>query len=230
MRIVFLHGAGCTAEVFTAQVAAAHDSIAFTLPGHTTPGSPASIGELADAVTSELVARDLRDVVVCGHSMGGAIALELALRREPRLRAVVMLSSGARLRVAPAILEQIEADFETAARELPRYFYAQPSPERLAESTRMMRAVGAAQTLRDFRACDAFDRIERLGEVSLPLLALTGEQDVMTPPKFAQALADRVPGAQARIVPQAGHLAMVERPGDVNEALRAFVNQIESSI
>jgi len=94
----------------------------------------------------------------------------------------------------------------------------------------MMRAVGAAQTLRDFRACDAFDRIERLGEVSLPLLALTGEQDVMTPPKFAQALADRVPGAQARIVPQAGHLAMVERPGDVNEALRAFVNQIESSI
>jgi pimeloyl-ACP methyl ester carboxylesterase len=52
----------------------------------------------------------------------------------------------------------------------------------------------------------------------------------MTPPKFAQALADRVPGAKARIVGQAGHLAMAERPDEVNEALRAFVNHVESSI
>jgi pimeloyl-ACP methyl ester carboxylesterase len=162
--------------------------------------------------------------------MGGAIALELALRRERRVRAIVMLSSGARLRVGPAFLEQIETDFAVAARELPRYFYAQPSPEQLAASARMMLEVGPAQTLRDFRACNAFDRIDRLGEVSLPLLALTGDADVMTPPKFAQALADRVPGALARIVPQAGHLVITERPADVNGALRAFVNHLESSI
>jgi pimeloyl-ACP methyl ester carboxylesterase len=230
VTLVFVHGAACTDDVFAAQIAAFSDSIALTLPGHTTPGTPASIGEFADAVAHELSARDLVDVVLCGHSMGGAIALELALRCEPRVRAIVMLSSGARLRVGSAFLEQIENDFEAASRELPRYFYAQPSVEQLAASTRMMLAVGAAQTLRDFRACDAFDRIDRLEEVSLPVLALTGHRDVMTPPKFAQALADRVPGAQARIVPQAGHLIMTERPADVNEALRAFVNHVESSI
>jgi 3-oxoadipate enol-lactonase len=230
VTLVFIHGAGCTGDVFAAQTGVIDDSIALTLPGHTTPGAPASVNDFADAVTNELAARDLNNAVLCGSSMGGAIALELALRRERRVRAVVMLSSGARLRVAPAILEQLETDFAAASRELPRYFYAAPTPEQLATSTRMMLAVGGPQTLRDFRACDAFDRIDRLGEVALPFLALTGERDVMTPPKFAQALADRVPGAKARIVGQAGHLAMAERPDEVNEALRAFVNHVESSI
>jgi pimeloyl-ACP methyl ester carboxylesterase len=93
----------------------------------------------------------------------------------------------------------------------------------------MMFAVGQAQTLRDFRACDVFDRIGRLGEVTLPVLAVTGELDVLTPPKFAEALADRIPGATARIVPGAGHLAMAERPGDVNDVLRTFVNHLVST-
>ncbi len=230
MTLIFIHGAACTGDVFAAQTSAIGDSVALTLPGHTTPGAPASIDDFADAVTHELAARGLDNVVLCGSSMGGAIALTLALRREPRVRAIVMLSSGARLRVAPRLLEQLEADFDVASRELPRFFYAAPTPEQLAASTRMIRAVGASQTLRDFRACDAFDRIDRLGEVTLPLLALTGDRDVMTPPKFAQALADRVPGAKARIVGQAGHLVMAERPDEVNEALRAFVNHVESSI
>jgi 3-oxoadipate enol-lactonase len=205
-------------------------ALALTLPGHTTPGEPASVEAFADAVADELRARDVRDVVLCGHSMGGAIALELALRREPRLRAVVMLSSGARLRVAPASLEQLESDFEAASQELAQHFYADATPERLHASTAMMHAVGQAQTLRDFRACDAFNRVDRLEEVDLPFLALTGERDVLTPPKFAHALADRIPGASARIVPGAGHFAMVERPGDVNDALYAFVNHVASTI
>ena len=230
MQIVFVHGAGSTGAVFAAQTAAMPQALALTLPGHTTPGEPASVEAFADAVTDELRARDLRDVVLCGHSMGGAIALELALRRERRIRAVVMLSSGARLRVAPAILEQLENDFDAASLELPQHFYADATPERLHASTALMRAVGQAQTLRDFRACDAFNRVDRLEEVDLPFLALTGECDVLTPPKFANTLADRIPGASARIVPGAGHLAMAERPGHVNDALAAFVNHVASTI
>ncbi|HTZ53594.1 MAG TPA: alpha/beta fold hydrolase [Candidatus Acidoferrum sp.] len=230
MKLVFVHGAGCTGDVFAAQTRGLPDAVALTLPGHTTPGAPASIEAFADAVAHELDARGINDAVLCGHSMGGAIALELALRAEPRVRAVVMLSSGARLRVAPAILDRLEADFEGAAHELAQYFYADPTPERLRASVAMMHAVGQAQTLRDFRACDAFNRVDRLEEVALPLLALTGERDLLTPPKFAVTLADRVPGASARIVPGAGHLAMAERPGDVNDALRAFVNHVASTI
>jgi pimeloyl-ACP methyl ester carboxylesterase len=224
--VVFIHGAGCTAAVFAAQLCAFDNAIALELPGHGLPGEPDSIAAFADAVAAELESRELRDVVLCGHSMGGAVALELALRQEPRVAAIALLSSGARLRVGPAIFDALERDFDAAAREIAGYFFADPTAERLETATAMMLAVGQAQTLRDFRACNAFDRIDRLGEIDVPLFALCGDRDVMTPPKFSLALADRVPGARARIIAGAGHLAIVERPEETNAALRAFVDQI----
>ena len=79
-----------------------------------------------------------------------------------------------------------------------------------------MLAVGQAQTIRDFRACDAFNASERLADLPVPLLAIVGASDALTPPKFAQFLADRVPEGSARIVEGAGHFAMVERPEETN--------------
>lgn len=224
MQIVFIHGAGCTADVWEAQRPAFREATFYRLPGHGRPGEADSIGGFADAVLADLPG----DALLVGHSMGGAIALECALRGDPRVRAIVMLSSGAKLRVGPAIFTALETDFETASTEIPRYFFAQPTTERMEQATRAMRTVGQAQTIRDFRACDAFDRIEQLDRVAVPLLALVGDQDVMTPPKFSLALADRVPGGQARILEGAGHLAMVERPDETNAALHAFVDQLHS--
>jgi 3-oxoadipate enol-lactonase len=229
MKLLFIHGAGFTADVFDAQVAAFDDAIAIKLPGHDLPGEPASIEAFADAVLANMDASGIREAILCGHSMGGAIALELAIRGDERIRAAVMLSSGARLRVGPAIFDSLDRDFPAAAAELPHLYFADPTPERLNAATARMLRVGQDQTIRDFRACDAFNRIDRLGEVRIPLLALTGDRDVMTPPKFATALADRVPGAIARILDGAGHLAMVERPDETNAALRAFVDQITTS-
>lgn len=228
-QLVFLHGAGCTPSVFAQQLAAFPGSVALPLPGHGTPGEPSSIAEFADALASTLERNDMRDVVLAGSSMGGAIALELALRRNPRVRAVVLLGSSGKLRVAPAIFEAIDRDFPQAARMLAGYFYAQPSEELLERSVAEMLSVGQAQTRRDFEACNAFDVLERLSEVEVPLLVLSGEKDAMVPPKFSLVVADRVPGAEARILEGTGHLLFIERPDDTNEALRTFVSSIDSS-
>ncbi|HZY99499.1 MAG TPA: alpha/beta fold hydrolase [Candidatus Baltobacteraceae bacterium] len=223
MRYLFIHGSGCTGDAFAAQVAAFNGSIALTLPGHADGREgPGTIAAFADAVAGEIDRLSLRDVIVCGNSMGGAIALELALRALPALRAIVLLGSGVRLRVAPAIFESLEADFPAAARRLATMFFARPDPDRIDAAIATMLRVGQRQTIRDFRACDAFDATERIVDLHVPLLALTGERDVLTPPNFAQWFGDRVPGAEARIVPDAGHLAMVERPEETNAALRAF--------
>jgi pimeloyl-ACP methyl ester carboxylesterase len=228
VQLFFIHGSGCTGEVFAAQTRSFDGSYATTLPGHAGGEleGPSTIAEFAEAVARELRERAMRDVVLCGNSMGGAIALELGLRADPLVRGIVLLGSGARLRVSPAFLQGLEADFRQAAQTLANLFFADPTTERVDAAVASMLHVGQAQTVRDFRACDAFDATERASGLAIPLLALTGERDVLTPPKFAHWLADRVPGATARIVAGAGHLVMIERPAETNAALRAFVDQI----
>lgn len=223
MTLLFLHGAGSTGEAFAAQTAAFEGSHAPNLPGHLTAGDPQSVSDFADFVAAYVRSNDLRDVVLCGHSLGGAIALQTALDGKVPLRALILLGSGARLRVAPGFFEEFRRDFAAAARLVAGYYFAEPTNERIEWAAGTMESVGAAQTLRDFEACDAFDVLDRLGELSIPVLALTGEADKMTPPKFGQAFADRVPGARARILPRAGHFLMVERPEETNDAIRAFL-------
>lgn len=224
VTLLFLHGAGFTGEVFAELRAAFPGSHAPDLPGHLREGEPASIAEFASFTAEYAREQALADVVLCGHSMGGAIAMETALSHGLPLRGLVLLGSGARLRVAPAFLAGIETDFPATARTIAGYFFAESTPERVEWAAQSMERVGQAQTLRDFRACDAFDAFDRLGGISVPALALTGEADRMTPPKYGQALADRVPAGQARRVPGAGHLLMVERPGETIAEIRTFLS------
>lgn len=230
MTVLFIHGAGCTSTAFQKQEGAFADAVTITLPGRSDLAAqhPSSIAEFAGFIDDLVGERSLNGVVLCGHSMGGAVALELALRRQSWLLGVVMLASGARLRVAPTIFERLETDFEGLAHDLAiNYYFADPRPEWTQPLIRsMVDDVGQEQTLRDFHACDAFDVLRRLDEVSVPFLALTGDRDRMTPLKYASAIADRVPHAQARIILGAGHFVMVERPEETNAAIAAFISGI----
>lgn len=226
MTLVFLHGAGFTGDVFREQMDAFPGSFAPNLPGHEREGAPGSIEEFSAFVESYVRGLDANGVVLCGHSMGGAIALDVALARRVPVAAVVALGSGARLRVAPAILDALRTAFDDASREIARSFFADPTPQRIAWAVEFMHRVGGPQTLRDFEACNAFDALDRLAALRVPLLALTGAHDVLTPPKYAQALADRVGNGRARILGSAGHLLMVERPAETNAEIAAFLRGI----
>lgn len=223
MSVVFIHGAGCSSDAFRFQLDQFDGAHFPNLPGHLTSGSTASIDGFAEFIEAYIQEHCPQDAVLCGHSMGGAVAIQTALRKNAHVRGLVLLGSGAKLRVAPAILQGLQNDFEAAIAQVARFFFADATPERVEWAKASMRQVGAAQTYADFAVCDAFDALDRLSEITVPLLALTGESDKMTPPKFAQALADRVPGAQARIVPGAGHFVMVEQPAETNTAIGTFL-------
>src|SRR5580704_11799220 len=146
---VFIHGSGSTGSVFAAQSVAFPVSYAIDLPGHRTPPleSPVSIGAYADVVERELETRDIEGAVLCGSSMGGAIALEVGLRANPRVGAIVMLGSGSKLRVAPALFESLEGDFEAAVRGVVSMFFAAPTPAMIESSVSELLQVGQAQTV-----------------------------------------------------------------------------------
>ncbi|MFZ5563718.1 MAG: alpha/beta fold hydrolase, partial [Thermodesulfobacteriota bacterium] len=75
----------------------------------------------------------------------------------------------------------------------------------------------------DFTACNAFDMMERLSEITVPVLVIGAADDLSTPAKYAVFLADRVPGARLVMIESAGHLAPLEKPDTVNPAIADFL-------
>jgi pimeloyl-ACP methyl ester carboxylesterase len=77
------------------------------------------------------------------------------------------------------------------------------------------------------KACDQFDIMERIAEISIPTLALCGDQDVMTPPKYSHYLAGHMPKAKALVIEGGTHMVFAEKPLEVNRAIDEFLQSLE---
>ena len=90
---------------------------------------------------------------------------------------------------------------------------------------KLMTACPPTTVAADYRACDRFDVMDRLAEVDLPVLVIGGADDGLPPVKYADHLVRHIRRAQRCIIPRAGHLAPVEQPAAVNDAIRRFVTR-----
>jgi pimeloyl-ACP methyl ester carboxylesterase len=228
--IVLVHGAGGTSRHWPAEIRALRGRrvLALDLPGHgASPGpSLASVPAYARSVLAALDALRIGSAVLAGHSMGGAIALTLALDAPGRVRGLVLVGTGARLRVSKAVLETT-ADpgaLAAAAETMAEYAFGPlGTPALRREFARDMAATAPGVAHGDFSACDAFDAMARLGELRTPALVVCGSDDRLTPPKYSEFLRDRIPGARLELVPGAGHMVMLEAPERVAAAIDGFV-------
>jgi pimeloyl-ACP methyl ester carboxylesterase len=91
---------------------------------------------------------------------------------------------------------------------------------------RQMEAVSPEVLHGDFTACDAFNVMDRLGEITAPAFVLCGFQDHLTPSKYSVYLRDRIARSVLHLVEGAGHMVMVERPEAVVEALSTFLDSL----
>ena len=219
--VVFVHGAAGSGQNFAAQVQAfrdIHTCHFVDLAGH----GP-SIEDYAGAV-AQFIESLKEPVTLVGHSMGGAIAIEVALRRASLLRGLVLAGTGCRLPVSEKLLQSFETDYEKAIASVTRYcFSKEVDPELLRRAQREIANVPPELVKSDFHHCNAFDRCARIAEIQVPTLVVCGTKDVMTPPPFSEALANAIPGAVLEWIPDGSHMAMSENPAVFNEILRRFL-------
>lgn len=229
--IVFIHGAGGSSLSWAFQKAyfeGGSTVILVDLPGHGSSGSPslASITGYADALKNTFEEYAIGPAFIAGHSMGGAVAMDFAMRHADLARGIVLIGTGARLKVYPEILEGVLKDKEKTARMIIDTAFSPAFPVKLKEKVFTEYMKNDAKTIfDDFTACDGFNVMGQLGSLSAPVLVICGTDDRFTPVKYSQYLADSIPGAELMRIEGAGHMVMIERPGEVNGAIRAFMER-----
>lgn len=174
------------------------------------------------------VAEETDASVLCGCSLGGAVVLWTALRRDLDLDGVVLAGTGAKLTVLDDLLVWLAEDFDRAVSFLhgeDRLFH-DADEELLAFSRETMREVGQAVTRRDFLTCHDFDVRDRLDGIEVPALAVVGEHDRLTPLWYHEYLAENIPDCDLAVVEDAAHLSMLERPDPFNTALAEFYDRL----
>ena len=221
-----IHGAGGSWQALAPQLELGNSRLRVIIPdlpghGHSEGLAQDSVPIYAEFLHEFMQNLGLSQFVLAGHSMGGAIALEFALHWQEALNSLALLSTGARLRVGPTFLTSLaqEADGLPASA-------AQLHPD---TDTDTMISSPMSRYL-DYLACDRFDRMEAINQISLPTLVMAGEQDTSTPPKYARYLAERIPNAELVLIPEAGHLMPLEAPEQVNAALLNFLRRFHPSL
>lgn len=242
--IILVHGAGSRSQSWPNQWQKAfglsHPSMrrwvtdypvyVLDLPGHGKSDGPShgSIDAFADVVIQFASALNLSRWVVCGHSMGAAIAVTVAMRQPDGLAGLISLGGGAHMVVSDLILDGLQTDFGRTVDLITKFSWQKHVTSMFRETGRQhMLTTDPAVVHSDFVACSRYDLRGQLAPIDVPTLVIGGTADKMMPPKFSQTLANEI--AQSTLVEiDAGHFMHFEKTAQVTKAVVAFLSQLES--
>jgi len=228
-KVLFIHGSGWNTHMWYSQrdyLQSLMDVQLVDLPGHgESPGDGCdSIEEYRDEVYRMIRELDIERCYIAGHSLGGAIAISLSLAYPDILKGVILIGTGARLRVLPQILEGVIKDKETTLRGVGALAFSAKTSSVLKDQAfnEMMKCEGEV-IHKDFSACNRFDSMDTVNSIGVPTLIICGNDDALTLPKYSLYLHEEVHGSQLAFIDDAGHMVMMEKPMEVNRAIEGFV-------
>ncbi|MHA2140029.1 MAG: alpha/beta fold hydrolase [Candidatus Thorarchaeota archaeon] len=230
--IIMVHGAGGSSATWYMQIKHLSNRlhmIGIDLNGH---------GKTPDRKEINLTQGYLKDIdaivtqfekpVLCGHSMGGALTQLYALEKPDNLAGIILVGTGARLRVNLMIFNLIENDFDGYVNAVGEIMFHGDADETLREASRVeVRKCPASITYRDYTLCNEFDIMDGVADINLPALVIVGDSDALTPVKYSQYLADKIEGSEMHIIPNAGHSVMLEQWESFNDVVANWYQSIQ---
>jgi pimeloyl-ACP methyl ester carboxylesterase len=229
--VVLIHGAGGTNLVWRGTVKGlSGDGRAFAvnLPGHPTGDITCrTISEYSEAVMGFIGEGGLNAPVICGHSMGSAISLALAIEHPDAIGGLILVGAGAKLGVDPRIVEGLKSDPMKAIERIitpMSYFAIDLGLGR--EGRAALSFSNIPVFLNDYLACDGFDVRNRLDEIMARTLIVCGDGDKMTPPKWAHYLNAGLLDSELFFVRESGHMLPLEKPDALGKIIQSFLTRL----
>ncbi len=235
-RVLYVHGTGCDGRVWQRHmraIADSHTPVAIDLPGHGLSSGDGFRG-VADYThyTVQLAAHLGWDrFVIAGHSLGGGIALTAAVYYSERLAGMMLIDTGARLRVDPSVLENARrlAAGEEGIPIDPRLGFAKSTSQSVLDTINTLTTeTDPGVTYKDWISDDTFDFMSRVGNIAVPAIAICGDEDYFTPVKYAQYFHDHMPNCQLEIIQNAGHWTYAEQPQTFDRIVQTYLANLVS--
>jgi len=229
--VVLVHAAGGSHLDWPAQLRRITGARVYTidLPGHgRSSGQPRdSIQDYAAVLKEFLEVLQLRQIALIGHSMGGAIVQSIALSLPSEVIGLVLISTGAQLKISDTFLDNLNLDRESTIEILLNSVWgANVAVEQRMRGSRTLLSQPSSVLRADYRACDGFDLMDRVGEIRLPTLIICGTNDQLTPLEYSQYLAKQIPNARLRTFKGAGHMVTLERSDEVAQTTNSFLDEL----
>ena len=230
--LIFIHGAASNNVFWKSQItylSGIVNTVAIDLPGHGKSQGPGKekVSDYAEAVLNFIDLIRAPRPVPCGLSMGGAITQKLLVSHKDRFPAGILINTGARLKVLPLIFETIAKNYDDFVKTLivPFAISGKSNAEKLRPEIEASTICRPAVASGDFRACDGFNVTDALGLIEVPVLVLTATDDKLTPVKYGTFLADNIKNAELVTIEDAGHFSPIEKPLEVNQAIKDFLTR-----
>ena len=233
--IVFVHGAGLDHSWFGLQSRYfgyhGWNVLALDLPGHGRSAGPPlpTVREMADWVTRVLDSQKIGKASLVGHSMGSLIAVEAAARHAARIERIALIGTAYPMKVGEAFLGAAQRNEYTAfdmstiwghAPQVPLGGNPNPGMWMYGDTQARLERLAPGVLYADLKACNDWTLS---GAVKCPALFILGKRDMMTPPRAAQALLEKIPQAKRVLIDFSGHSLMAEAPDATLDALVEFL-------
>ncbi len=200
-------------------------------------GEPYTIKDLAEDTAAVMRTLEIRQAHIIGISMGGFIALELALDYPQMVEKLVLVvtSAGGPGHVSPSreimavMIQPPEVEIGEAARKVcaavsaPGFAESHPDEFDIFAEIARYRPMTEAAYFRQLAACRGHDVSQRLHQIEAPTLVIHGDVDPLVPLKNGLHLAQTIPGATLIVYPQTGHIPEVERAEEFNHDILDFL-------